>query len=484
METRCHHESVGPPLKSFLFHVGGDEYFVSYARHVVMALEYIQTTFMGLSLHERVAILVPNATFRASLLTSLQRLLTSKYTFVDGRAMHSQLVLTDSSVEALMLDEIANVDGLEMLICIGVGLDSPIDKSAADLVVRSMIYRMLTRAQFLAIVVNELVPGGWLEFLGHINLQSDQKFDRQQEQAMMDEEATLKVAHAAVAEVEKDGDWAVKVEQAMQSRLTSQPESTPVAAVATPLKKRNTADVPQVPPKPKAVLQSIWDASANTATPGDEKPQFMPFKSEDDSATFELTLTQDTSSAEQNRQLYPNVLPSDTFTVSGGWLIDFNDRPRQLHPGFKTIADRVTFEIVVTADRSKYNHGLGFYLGKDGIAPIWQTPSYQTAVLFIFHPGMRGGMFRIEGGTRGHGNKDIGFTPPMWEDNVRGTRFTITLDRGGSHEAVLTDSKTGKSFTSKFVEPSLWTASMVSTPAFGITGGRGYMARDIKIYPA
>ena len=33
----------------------------------------------------------------------------------------------------------------------------------------------------MAIVVNELLPGGWLEFLGHVRLRDDQAFDRQEE---------------------------------------------------------------------------------------------------------------------------------------------------------------------------------------------------------------------------------------------------------------------------------------------------------------
>ena len=32
----------------------------------------------------------------------------------------------------------------------------------------------------VALVVNEMLPGGWLEFLGHVRLRDDQAFDRQE----------------------------------------------------------------------------------------------------------------------------------------------------------------------------------------------------------------------------------------------------------------------------------------------------------------
>ena len=40
---------------------------------------------------------------------------------------------------------------------------------------------LLYLLQLMAIVVNELLPGGWLEFLGHVRLRDDQAFDRQEE---------------------------------------------------------------------------------------------------------------------------------------------------------------------------------------------------------------------------------------------------------------------------------------------------------------
>lgn len=102
---------------------------------------------------------------------------------------------------SILLDTVGNMDGLERLIVVAVGLDTPMEPAAqqssesgggpaggkADaaegisdgvlLEARSMIYRALTRAQLLAMVVNESVEGGWLEFLMHVRMREDECFD-------------------------------------------------------------------------------------------------------------------------------------------------------------------------------------------------------------------------------------------------------------------------------------------------------------------
>merc|ERR1712232_1507786 len=82
---------------------------------------------------------------------------------------------------------------------------------------------------------------------------------------------------------------------------------------------------------------------------------------------------------------------------------------------------------------------------------------------------MGGGMFRIEG-TGGHFNRDIGFTPPQWEDSVGGTKFTIELNKSGDHKVTLTDPQNGSnSFTSEWTDKSLWVGD--TPPKFGIYDG-------------
>jgi hypothetical protein len=124
-------------------------------------------------------------------------------------------VVIAAQTEALLFDVVSECDGLERLIVIGVGLDSVVDDQpklsevhkptqttvqlfrplsvhaylpyfgqqqpagSVALETRSMIYRAMTRAQLMVVLVNEFMPGGWLEFLGHVRLRSDQQFDRQ-----------------------------------------------------------------------------------------------------------------------------------------------------------------------------------------------------------------------------------------------------------------------------------------------------------------
>jgi hypothetical protein len=89
----------------------------------------------------------------------------------------------------LVLDTIENMDGLERLMVIAVGLDSPIPENAeataegdvlrtrSTMQTRSHLYRALTRAHMLVCVVNETLPRGWLAYLTRLKLSKDGAFD-------------------------------------------------------------------------------------------------------------------------------------------------------------------------------------------------------------------------------------------------------------------------------------------------------------------
>jgi len=71
--------------------------------------------------------------------------------------------------EWLVLDHIGAFDGLERLVVICVGLDTPRTDAADALgASRSQLYRAITRAHMMVLVVNELVRGGWLEFFPRV----------------------------------------------------------------------------------------------------------------------------------------------------------------------------------------------------------------------------------------------------------------------------------------------------------------------------
>jgi hypothetical protein len=79
----------------------------------------------------------------------------------------------------MLLDTVDNFNGIERLIVIAVGLDTPIDQKASY--TRSQLYRAITRAQMMVLVVNEVVRGGWLEFLARVEFDDKKEFDIKQE---------------------------------------------------------------------------------------------------------------------------------------------------------------------------------------------------------------------------------------------------------------------------------------------------------------
>jgi hypothetical protein len=117
-------------------------------------------------------------------------------TVVQGRSGSS------AGGESLVLDTLENFDGLERLIVIGVSLDAPLNEGAEDMLeTRSRLYRALTRAHMMALVVNETVPGGWLEWLNTVRLKADAKFNRKAEMERLKADAAELVVAKRVEEV-------------------------------------------------------------------------------------------------------------------------------------------------------------------------------------------------------------------------------------------------------------------------------------------
>ena len=80
----------------------------------------------------------------------------------------------------LVVDTVSAFDGLERLIVIAVALDSVIgNKQTAQ--TRSELYRAITRAHMMVVVVNELLRDGWLEWLTRLQLDEHAKFDAEAE---------------------------------------------------------------------------------------------------------------------------------------------------------------------------------------------------------------------------------------------------------------------------------------------------------------
>jgi hypothetical protein len=186
-----------------------------------------------------------------------------------------------SSKQWLVVDTVDNMDGLERLVVICVGLDQVIDRCAGVLETRSRLYRAMTRAQLAVAVVNEALPGGWLEFLGHVELDADGEFDEAAERENRAETAADDVVGAVVEETSApvrdsvdDGDGAAVG------------NTSPDDAIDAPTVEKGAADVVDADTtstpseaEPMKVLQSIWDASA-VATASRGELRFMPLQLE------------------------------------------------------------------------------------------------------------------------------------------------------------------------------------------------------------
>ena len=119
LETMCHHESDGPPLRSYLFDVPDERArFATYAERTALALaDDVISRFPGLQLQGRLAILVPDADFlaalRPELVSALHARFGSRFALIDASEASAMLLerygangsgRVDGGVEQLVLD--------------------------------------------------------------------------------------------------------------------------------------------------------------------------------------------------------------------------------------------------------------------------------------------------------------------------------------------------------------------------------------------
>ncbi|CAE7775764.1 unnamed protein product, partial [Symbiodinium necroappetens] len=194
----------GPPVKTYIFEAGkGTDPLDEYISHTIKALWYVVETLpSGLSLHGRVALLVPDESFRRKLEAPLQKRLEEEFSprnirlksFQDfWELLPAHLVPStnvEGSQEFIILDSRENSIGLEHLVVICVGMDEVV--GATDQETRARLYVGITRAQLLAIVVNEFLPGSWLEFVTTLRL--NKRFQKRLASAEVRKRAATEVA--------------------------------------------------------------------------------------------------------------------------------------------------------------------------------------------------------------------------------------------------------------------------------------------------
>ena len=184
----------GPPLKTYLFEAAAADAvkdYGKYVEHTISAIQFIVHSYTSLSLHHRLALLISDDDFPKEFQPKLDEALKDGFrnrqfgltTFEDSMSVLPLDLLAEGlehkdHEEVIILDTVEHAKGLEQLFVICIDLDSRISDSEIDVATRARIYQGLTRAQLHAVVVNQVVKGGWLEFLGLIESQVD-KFDEQ-----------------------------------------------------------------------------------------------------------------------------------------------------------------------------------------------------------------------------------------------------------------------------------------------------------------
>ena len=284
----------GPPLKTFLFEAATADAvkdYGKYVEHTISAIRFIVHSYPSLSLHHRLALLISDDDFRQKFEDKLDRALRIEFrnrkfgftTFEDSMSVLPLDLLAEGlehkeHEEVIILDTVEHAKGLEQLFVICVDLDSKIKDSDIDVATRARIYQGLTRAQLHAVVVNQVVKGGWLEFLGLIESQVN-KFDEQtaleETSATAASEITSKVRLKEDEEDEEDEDEEDEDEEDEPKLQKHKREEHKEKQEKDAEAERDATKMKATKEAPKMV-SSIWDVGANKITKAIESLKFDP----------------------------------------------------------------------------------------------------------------------------------------------------------------------------------------------------------------
>jgi len=209
--TQCYDQTqcAGPPLRPFIFKARGSntsELFGQYVDETMGAFQAITEEFPTMCLHGKVAVLTPtDQSFMNGLRAALAPRLQEKYAIeLVGAAdamRDTEFGSSSSRKSTVIFESVPGFDGLESLFVIAVGLDRPIEGGQATLETRSLFFRAITRAQLMFMIVNEAIPGGFLQFLGHIHFEN-KEFSQQKELERSDSKAAEDIVNKAAKELE------------------------------------------------------------------------------------------------------------------------------------------------------------------------------------------------------------------------------------------------------------------------------------------
>ena len=298
----------GPALKVFLFEaaepISQEDLDRQYAKRAREAIWHVVKTFPSISLNSRLALLVPDTEFlerlQPLLELGLKELLPHRnlrFTrFSDSLRRVPLCFATESeeqnerkTEEKIVLDTADVIDGLEQLVVICIGLDARIGQTSGDLQVRAQLYKGITRAQLLAIVVNSHIKNGFLEFLCNVRYSGGQL-------SAKETHCESPKAAADACETAKQG----QVQQASRHRRTRRddrrlgkpelPKSWTESSSSDQQDSVKQETEEKLDPKvisspPAQLASSVWDTSDIEISPSGGKPLYDPL-AEDGLAVF------------------------------------------------------------------------------------------------------------------------------------------------------------------------------------------------------
>eukprot|EP00438_Fugacium_kawagutii_P014490 Skav200722 [mRNA] locus=scaffold1362:15824:18340:+ [translate_table: standard] len=205
--------TTGPPLKTFLFERSeaeaetfSEKYFERFAQKTLEALRDLVQTYGCIRFEQHVAMIVPNEKFYTSFKFCLEQCLKNDFSprcqiisFEDSLAYLPGTNHRNVQDDYFILDWDENAKGLEKLFVLCIGLDSPINKDeGSNNFKRAQLYHAMTRAQLQVIVVDCLVPNGWLEFLATLELKKED-FEESTDKYEVRKEAAQKIVDTQLA---------------------------------------------------------------------------------------------------------------------------------------------------------------------------------------------------------------------------------------------------------------------------------------------
>ena len=284
-------------------HQRDQQYASNTTRGVGEVVKWAKSQFPAMSIDNKLAIVGPNREFVRKLksalpLDELEAAVGSRVRLVSAvEAAEREFVeLFDPVVEGdeqwIVVDSLSNIDGLERPAVIAVGMDTIRIGSVDGMVAsRSDIYRAVTRANVLVIVVNELIKGGWLEWLSRVQITADAKFDGVQEQGRLGQgvaaQERLEQMQEEVAESKEEAkleeDGYSEFENYEQDSLVQAGKQQGTSNTSTPSdisSTNNNSNIATISdtsqPVHVPIVQSVWDTSGNSVEAGVGELQFMP----------------------------------------------------------------------------------------------------------------------------------------------------------------------------------------------------------------